>query len=206
MKGITTVVFDIGNVLAGFDWQTYLRQFGFPKETEDRIAAATFLGKNWQEVDRGAKTDEEIYADCLREIPDLEKELSMVWDRRLEIVKEYEYSADWIQMLKEKGYRVYLLSNYGKTAFTEVKRKFSFLQYPDGMVISYEIKHIKPEKEIYEELIRRYAVVPEEAVFIDDLPANLEAAKEMGFHTILFTEKEEVERKLWNLAELKKRM
>ena len=196
MNQITTVVFDIGNVLAGFDWQEYLDSFGFSEQVKERIAKATFLGQNWKELDRGAKTDEEIYADCLREIPDLEKELSQVWQGRLGIVKEYEYAADWILSLKQKGYRVYILSNYGVNTFAEARRSFSFLQYADGMVISYEIKHIKPEPEMYEELIRRYDIKPEEAVFIDDLLPNIEAAVKKGFHVIPFTTKEEVDEKL----------
>lgn len=196
MSRITTIIFDIGNVLASFDWRTYLKNFGFPKETEERIAAATFLSDNWNEVDRGVKSDDEIYADCLREIPDLEKEFTRVWEERRSIVKEYGYSAEWINSLKEKGYKVYILSNYGQTLFMEAKKKFRFLEYPDGMVISYEIKHIKPEREIYDELSKRYGIVPEEAVFIDDLPKNLEAAGRLGFQTILFTSKEEVDREL----------
>lgn len=199
MKEITTIVFDIGNVLAGFDWRTYLHKFGFSKDTEEQIAEATFLGDNWREVDRGAKTDEEIYKDCLSEIPNLEKELSLVWEGRTSIVKEYEYASRWIQAMKKKGYRVYILSNYGETTFAEAKRTFSFLQYPDGMVISYEIKHVKPEQEIYEELIRRYHIVPEQALFIDDLAVNIEAAQRIGFQTMLFTSKEEVEKKLESL-------
>lgn len=200
MDKITTVVFDIGNVLAGFDWQAYLKRFRFSVETEERIARATFLGNNWKEVDRGAKTDAEIYVDCLSEIPDLEKELKAVWQGRLGIVKEYDYAADWIISLKKKGYRVYILSNYGKETFAEAQRTFSFLKYADGMVISYEIRHIKPEAEMYQELIRRYAVRPEEAVFIDDLLPNIEAARKMGFHTIPFTTKEEAERRLCELG------
>lgn len=202
MKEITTIVFDIGNVLAGFDWRTYLQKFGFSEETEERIAKATFLGENWREVDRGAKTDEEIYKDCLSEIPDLEEELSLVWEGRTSIVKEYTYASEWIQSLKEKGYQVYILSNYGETTFAEARRTFSFLQYPDGMVISYEIKHVKPEREIYEELIKRYHIVPEQTVFIDDLTVNIEAAQKMGFQTILFTSKEEVERQLENMLDM----
>ena len=42
MKDITTIVFDIGNVLAGFDWRAYLKTFGFSEETQKRIAEATF--------------------------------------------------------------------------------------------------------------------------------------------------------------------
>ena len=76
------------------------------------------------------------------------------------------------------------------------KEDLSFLQYPDGMVISYEIKHIKPEREIYEALIERFHIIPEQALFIDDLAVNIEAAQKMGFQTILFTSKKEVEQVL----------
>lgn len=200
MSQITTVVLDIGNVLAGFDWREYLDSFGFPEKTKERIAKATFLGQNWKEVDRGAKTDEEIYADCLREVPELEQELSQVWQGRLGIVKEYDYASDWILSLKQKGYQVYILSNYGINTFAEAKKSFDFLRHADGMVISYEIKHIKPEPEMYEELIRRYDIIPERAVFIDDLLPNIEAARKKGFHAIQFTTKEEVDKKLEDLG------
>lgn len=199
MGQITTVVFDIGNVLAGFDWQSYLRSFGFPEAANRRLAAATFQGNNWRELDRGAKTEEEIYADCRKVVPDLEKELALVWSGRLGIVKEYDYSAEWIKSLKARGYRVYILSNYGVNTFAEAKRSFSFLKHVDGMVISYEVLHIKPEPEIYEELIRRYDIEPERAVFIDDLQPNVEAAERMGFHAIRFMTKQETEKKLEEL-------
>lgn len=189
-RKITTVVFDIGSVLAIFPWREYLKSFRFPAETEERIAQALFLSENWQEADRGAKSDEEIYQNCLNEIPDLEQELSMVWKDRITIVREYDYSTDWICSLKKAGYKVYLLSNYGKTTFLEAMRCFEFLKHVDGKVISYEIKYIKPEPQIYEELIRRFDLIPEECVFLDDLPQNVKAAEEFGFHTILFTERE----------------
>jgi putative hydrolase of the HAD superfamily len=54
----------------------------------------------------------------------------------------------------------------------------------DGGIISYEVKCIKPEARIYQLLIDKYHIRPENAVFLDDLPANLEGAKPFGFHTI----------------------
>lgn len=191
MKKITTVIFDIGNVLAEFPWREYLRDFQFPLEVEEKIARTTFLGKNWAEADRGAKSDEEIYEDCLREIPELEKELKQVWENRAYIVKEYPYATSWIKNLKSQGYQVYLLSNYGKTTFEEAQRSFEFLKYPDGRVISYEIQAIKPEPKIYEELIQKYHLIPEQCVFLDDLADNIKQAEVFGFHTIQFYNKEQ---------------
>ena len=54
-------------------------------------------------------------------------------------------------------------------------------------VLSFWNKHIKPEPEIYKTLLSRYGIIPEEAVFFDDLPANLEAAKKFGIHTVQVT-------------------
>jgi putative hydrolase of the HAD superfamily len=62
---------------------------------------------------------------------------------------------------------------------------FKFYKHVDGGVISYEVKHIKPEPEIYEDIIRKYNINPEEAVFLDDIQANLDGAKAFGFHTVL---------------------
>mgnify|MGYP002508692957 CR=1 FL=1 len=50
--------------------------------------------------------------------------------------------------------------------------------------------------EIYEELLNRYNLVPEECVFLDDLERNLKGAEKYGIHTILFTGKEEALDKL----------
>ncbi|MCI9052896.1 MAG: HAD family phosphatase [Lachnospiraceae bacterium] len=193
---ITTIVFDIGNVLAEFPWRRYLHSFHFTEETEERIAKALFMSDIWREADRGAMTDEEIFETCRKEIPDLEKELKEVWKERIHIVKEFPDSVSWIKKLKEKGYRVYLLSNYAKTTFEEAIKCFEFLNYVDGRVISYEIKAIKPEKEMYEELIQKYNVNPKEAVFLDDLVENLEAAKKFGFATILVQDREKAKEKL----------
>ena len=61
----------------------------------------------------------------------------------------------------------------------------SFMPLIDGGVISYEVKSVKPEPGIYEALIEKYDLVPEECVFLDDRPDNVEAAKKKGFHGIV---------------------
>jgi putative hydrolase of the HAD superfamily len=107
------------------------------------------------------------------------------------LAKEYDYSVDFIKQLKVNGYRVYLLSNYGRRHFQLDQHNYKFMKYVDGGIISYQVQHIKPEPEIYEALIKQYHINPMEAVFLDDLQENLDGAKPFGFHTILVKTQEQ---------------
>ena len=75
-------------------------------------------------------------------------------------------------------------------------------EYFDGKLISYEVEKIKPDHEIYRILCERYALKPEESVFIDDRKINVDAAKALGFEGVVFTgypeAKAAVEEMIWN--------
>ena len=57
---IRTVIFDIGNVLAGFEWREHFRNLGYEEEMVERLGKATVQSGNWNEYDRGCLTDEQI--------------------------------------------------------------------------------------------------------------------------------------------------
>ena len=182
---INTVVLDIGNVLARFRWEDYLADCGYEEEIKRRIGKATVLSSRWKEWDRGAVDEQELIDACIAEEPELKQEiLKLFFDDYEQLVEEYEYSSDFIRQLKENGYRVYLLSNYSRMHFRREKEPYRFMDLVDGGVISYEVKYIKPEPEIYRILLDKYAIPPEKAVFLDDLEENLKAAKAFGLHTI----------------------
>jgi len=181
---INTIVFDIGNVLAHFRWKEYLAECGYTEEMQHKISKATVLSSRWHELDRGVMDEAELIAACGKEEPSVEKEILKLFEDTSALVQEYDYSSDLLRRLKENGYRIYLLSNYAKFSFAYAKEYFKFLNYVDGGVISYQVKCIKPEAKIYHILIERYGIQPENAVFLDDLPANLEGAKPFGFQTI----------------------
>ncbi|MGB8452294.1 MAG: HAD family phosphatase [Anaerocolumna sp.] len=185
---IKTIVLDIGQVLARFDWKGYLEECGYDEETISRLSKATVLSPAWGEFDRGALSDEEIIRICSEQDPDFTELIRTFIKNSYNTVREFPYSVDFIKNLKKNGYKVYLLSNYGKTNFGYAKENFKFIPYADGGVISYEVKYIKPEPEIYQALIGKYDINPEEAVFLDDCEANLEAAEPFGFHTIQVTD------------------
>lgn len=182
---IDTVVFDIGNVLAAFDWVKFVKGFGFSEEVNRDIANAVFLSKDWRQVDLGILSDRELIDGFVKNAPHREKEIRAVLDEWQYFVEEYPFSEEWVKGLKNKGYKVYILSNYGRTMFGFAKERFAFLRHADGGVISYEINKTKPDPEIYRALINKYSVAPEKAVFLDDLPENLRGAEAFGFNTVL---------------------
>lgn len=94
------------------------------------------------------------------------------------------------QELKERGYNIYILSNWDPESFELLEEYYpEILALFDGVVISGKAQSIKPDiapGNIYEQLITKYNINPAYAVFIDDLAVNVKAAKEKyGIHGIL---------------------
>lgn len=204
---IKNIIFDIGNVLASFRWADLLKELGITGEAFEQVANATVRNsKIWNEFDKSELSDAEIIATCIQYAPNYEKEIRLLFENTGRIVKEYSYAKDWVKELKEKGYKVYLLSNYGRTAFESVRDTLQFLPFVDGGVISYEVKIIKPEKEIYQALLEKYSLKAEECVFLDDRAENIEAAQQLGFQGIVFTSKEMAEVELEKIIEAQKWM
>lgn len=199
MRKIKNIIFDIGNVLASFRWKDLFRDLGFTGEAFERIAAATVQHPTmWNEFDRSLMGDEEIIAKCIERAPEYEQEIRLMFSKTELLVEEYKYSHEWIKSLKEQGYKVYLLSNYGKTSFEAAREhgRLSFLPLVDGGVISYEVKIVKPEPGIYQALLEKYALNAEECVFLDDKAENIDAAKKLGFHGIVVESYEQAKNEL----------
>ncbi|MDE5718056.1 MAG: HAD family phosphatase, partial [Lachnospiraceae bacterium] len=102
---ITTIIFDIGNVLADFTWEEHYRSFGYSEEILERLADATVKSPLWNEYDRGAMSDEEIIQGFIKNAPGIEKEIRETLRDKKSMVIRNDYAIPWIQKLKGKGYR-----------------------------------------------------------------------------------------------------
>ena len=105
--------------------------------------------------------------------------------------------------LKEKGYHIYLLSNYSSDLFHKHTKGASFLDDIDGMVVSYQVHVKKPEPEIYHCLLEKYGLKAEECIFFDDRAANTEAAEKLGIRSVTITSKEVLLEQMDTLLEQK---
>lgn len=188
---IKNVIFDVGKVLVAFDWERVFAELGIMGRAVDIMADATVCSPEWNEFDRGVIPDEELLAGFIAHAPQYEDKIRAFYDDLGRTIRQYDYSRTWIRGLEAAGYRTYLLSNFPDRIYRQAGEELSFVRDVSGAVFSYTVKTVKPESEIYEILLERYQLMPEECVFIDDRPENLETARNLGMETVLFTSYEQ---------------
>ena len=200
-KKIRNVVFDLGGVLVDFWPEHCMDELGFSEKAKEAFRKAVFSGL-WESCDRIPYEDAEVRALFKAHVPGFEEEVDRLWDNVFLITHERSYTYGWLTELKDTGLHLYVLSNYGKQAFEVNSKTYDFWELIDGKLISYEVEKIKPDHEIYRILCERYALKPEESVFIDDRKINVDAAKALGFEGVVFTgypeAKAAVEEMIWN--------
>lgn len=197
---IKNIIFDIGNVLTDFRWEDFLRDKGFNEEMIKRIANACVYSDVWKEYDKGIWTDEEILDGFAENDPEIAQEIHRAFGDFTDLVTPRDYAIPWVKELKEKGYKVWYLSNFSNKATTECAECLGFIPYTDGGILSFRDKVIKPDAAIYELLLNRFGLVAEESVFIDDTLVNVEAAEALGIHGIHFVSKKQTEKELRDLG------
>lgn len=188
---IRNIIFDIGNVLMPFGYRPFYESFGYDKETVERLSKATAQSPDWNELDRGVLSYEEVLARFIQNDPQLEEIICKVFADLHGILGVYDYTEGWIKQLKEEGYGVYYLSNFFQKAEEDCKELMGFLELMDGGILSYKDKVTKPDGQIYELLLSRFGLKAEECVFLDDTEKNITGAKAVGMHGILFKDREQ---------------
>ena len=197
---IKNIIFDIGNVLTDFRWKGFLEDKGFDETMIDRIAKASVESPLWNEFDRGDWPDEKLMPAFVENDPEIEKELHEAYNDIHGMVTLRDYAIPWVQQLKKAGYRVLYLSNFSLKAYRECDDALAFLPYMDGGILSYQDKVIKPDPAIYKLLLKRFELVPQECVFLDDTQKNVDAAVAQGIYGIRFVTKEQAEADLRKLG------
>ncbi|HIV15379.1 MAG TPA: HAD family phosphatase [Candidatus Avisuccinivibrio pullicola] len=185
---IKNLIFDFGGVL--LDWNPryfYNGVFKDEKKADDFIK--NICTSEWNaQMDRGVPFAEAI-AQLQKEHPEYEREIGLYrigWDTMLkgEIEEGVRMFRDCV---KDGRYPLYGLTNWSAETINVAYRRFSFLKDLEGIVVSGEERMIKPDKRIYQVLLERYHLKPEECVFIDDNPDNVAAAAKLGIHALRCT-------------------
>ena len=192
---IKNIIFDLGNVLLNYKPREFLLRF-----TTDQARINSFISKvsfstTWFELDRGTLSLEKAREILSSRYPEELDLLVPYFEHWLEILTPIQDRIEILGPLKKKGYKLFILSNFIEEAFKYVIEQYDFFSLFDGRVISYEEKVIKPENAIYEILLNRYNLIPQECVFLDDHFNFLKPAKQLGMATILVRQDTDLQKK-----------
>lgn len=101
-----------------------------------------------------------------------------------------------LRLLHRAGHPLYGLSNWSAEKFPTVRGRYDFFELFSDIVISGEVRLVKPDPRIFALFLRRTGLAASECIYIDDSAANIGAARELGFTTILFESPERLELEL----------
>lgn len=182
-RKITTVVFDLGDVLIKSNMQEKLRKN--PKIPNQQIYP---LLEKWFDDDLDLLSKEE-YIDTIskRLAPDFSDIVPDIVDAFSDI-EVLPYTIPTLKDLKERGYNIYYLSNWSRwgVEILREKNKLDFLSLFDGGLFSYEVGVKKPDRKIYDAFLKKFKINPKEAIFVDNKKKNIDAAKKFGLRGVLF--------------------
>ncbi len=102
----------------------------------------------------------------------------------------------WAHALQQHGIKTAILSNMGDAVQAHMEREFAWLAGFDHLTWSHELGKAKPDPAIYQHTLQKLGVAPEEALFIDDMPRNVTAARALGIDAIVFQDVAQLRRDL----------
>ncbi len=196
------VVFDFGGVLV--DWNPlHLYQ---PIFDGDRAAAERFLAEigfaEWNvRLDDGHQAFSDAVEELAARFPQ-HRALIRAYDERWteSVAGPIGPTVDILDALREAGVPLYGLSNWSAEKFPLIRRRYPFFDWFQAIVVSGEVKLVKPDPRIFSLLLDRIGRPANECVYVDDAEANIAAARRMGFQAIHFKSPEQLRAELRGMS------
>jgi putative hydrolase of the HAD superfamily len=188
------VIFDYGGVLVSHQTRQDIEKMA----SVARLPADVFEKYYWTDrcaYDKGLITAEDYWNDLAKraqtsvspeQIADLIEGDVESWIRFDPVMYEF---AD---RLRSEGKRIAVLSNMPHELGQTIKTRTQGFEPFHHVTLSYEVRSIKPEREIYEHCLSGIGLRADETIFLDDRLENVEGARQLGIHAIQFTSPGEI--------------
>lgn len=184
---IKNFIFDFGKVMVEFEPDYMVGRYVTDKEDAKLLADVVFDRLYWDKLDAGTISDTEVIEECKKRIP------ARLWDALEKIYYNWIYNIPEIEGMSalvgrikdEYGAPVFLLSNIS-TYFAEHKDEIPCLALFDRLFFSAVCGMIKPNADIFTHVCRECGIKPEETLFVDDNPKNIDGAEAVGIKGYLF--------------------
>ena len=183
---IKNIIFDFGGVLV--DWNPrYLYEGVFNDNRKMEYFLTNICSDSWNVQQDAGRSLREGTRILQEQFPDYEELIQRFYDDwKIMLKEEIPENTVLLSQFDREKYRLFGLTNWSGETFPYALERFDFFKEFEGIVVSGDEKMIKPDKEIYLLLLDRYNLKAEDSIFIDDNINNIDAAEELGFHTIHF--------------------
>ena len=189
---IKAVLFDFGGVVVSEGWESWQKKYiDFSQASKKEIQ------KMDVKIDVEDITLEEYYqflSNISGEKPELIEK---------EIIQEYmlnNQTYQLIMLLRKKGIKTGIISNFPKQWFYKLFEKFQLKSVFDTVIVSSDIRVVKPDSKIFQEALTRLKLEANEVVFTDDRTEMAAAASKLGLHGIVFISAEQLKKDLLTLG------
>ena len=194
------VVFDLGGVL--IDWDPrYLYRKLLPGEAEVSAFLETICTSDWNKRQDRGRPVAEATEQLVRAHPEHADLIRAYYSRWEEMIGgAIAGTVALLERLDQRGVPLYALSNWSAETFPLAQGRFDFLERFRSIILSGHEKLTKPDPALYRVLLDRHRLTPGATVFIDDVPANVVAARALGMVGIDFHSPAQLERELGRLG------
>lgn len=195
-SAVRNVIFDLGGVV--FDWNPdhIVARVQPVTELQAALKEALFGHADWRMFDRGTLSESELIERLQLRLGASRREVETILDAVRNSLVEKPETVKLLRALQAQGTPLYCLSNMPASIYTHLRQRHGFWDAFSGIVISGQVRLMKPEPEVFMHLLAAFNLRPEESVFIDDLLPNIESAKQVGLHAIWFKDAAQCRREL----------
>lgn len=200
MTKIKNIIFDLGGVL--IDWNpNYVFKEVFKDDEKLTWFYREICTMDWNENQDAGYPLKKATEERIALFPQYEDWIRMYYGRWEEMLGEsIQGTVDLLkQCVDSPALKVVALTNWSAETFPIALKKFDFLQWFEGIVVSGEEMTRKPFPDIYQITLKRFDLKPEQSLFIDDNKRNIEAAKALGIRCIHFSSPQQLEKELKKL-------
>ena len=191
------VVFDVGGVLLDWNPRYLYRKLFSGDEDAMEYFLTHICSSTWNLLQDAGRPFAEAVAELSERYPKHADNIA-AYDQRWEemITGTIEDTVTILQRLQANATPLYAITNFSTEKFALVRERFDFFEAFAGIVVSGEVKLLKPDRAIYLRLLNDYQLNAADCVFIDDSPINASGAENVGMHAIHFQSPEQLHQAL----------
>ncbi|GAB1309354.1 HAD family phosphatase [Urechidicola sp. KH5] len=187
-SNIDTIIFDLGGVLVDWDPMNLYKNV-FDTQEEAKWFLDNVCTSEWNIEQDGGRLIKDAVALKIEEFPNYKSQIELFYERWEEMFEGTIEANVKLQqhLIKNTDFRVYALTNWSSEKWDKALELFPFFKDFEGVIVSGYEKMRKPHDEIYQLILDRFDISAENAIFIDDNPENVKAAKKNGLASVQFT-------------------